>query len=147
MDVDESKPAEVAGGTPRYSDVEGNVRNHDLLLGGSEEKKLIRKLDLHIIPVVMILYLLSFLDRCVLPACWVTFIDAKDEIVSTLGMLDSMAWNETWVWKGISIKLLFLCYSSLISSSNCHRICKLHHLTHNSRLTPSSKSTQEIPPK
>ena len=27
------------------------------------EKKLVRKLDLHIIPVVMLLYLLSFLDR------------------------------------------------------------------------------------
>ncbi len=27
------------------------------------EKKLVRKLDLYIIPVVMLLYLLSFLDR------------------------------------------------------------------------------------
>ena len=27
------------------------------------EKKLVRKLDLHIVPVVMLLYLLSFLDR------------------------------------------------------------------------------------
>jgi hypothetical protein len=29
----------------------------------AEEKKLVRKLDLHLIPVVMLLYLLSFLDR------------------------------------------------------------------------------------
>ena len=29
------------------------------------EKKLVRKLDLHIVPVVMLLYLLSFLDRLV----------------------------------------------------------------------------------
>ena len=29
----------------------------------AKEKKLVRKLDLHIIPVVMLLYLLSFLDR------------------------------------------------------------------------------------
>lgn len=29
------------------------------------EKKLVRKLDLYIIPVVMLLYLLSFLDRYV----------------------------------------------------------------------------------
>lgn len=28
-----------------------------------EERKLIRKLDIHIIPVVMLLYLLSFIDR------------------------------------------------------------------------------------
>ena len=27
------------------------------------EKKLVRKLDLHIIPIVMLLYLFSFLDR------------------------------------------------------------------------------------
>lgn len=27
------------------------------------ERKLLRKLDLHIVPVVMLLYLLSFLDR------------------------------------------------------------------------------------
>ena len=28
-----------------------------------KERKLVRKLDLHIIPLVMLLYLLSFLDR------------------------------------------------------------------------------------
>lgn len=28
-----------------------------------KERKLVRKLDLHIVPVVMLLYLLSFLDR------------------------------------------------------------------------------------
>lgn len=28
-----------------------------------KEKKLVRKLDLYIVPVVMLLYLLSFLDR------------------------------------------------------------------------------------
>ncbi|KAK4939433.1 hypothetical protein LTR28_009368, partial [Elasticomyces elasticus] len=40
----------------------------ELEVGGLEldpraEKRLVRKLDLHIIPVVMLLYLLSFLDR------------------------------------------------------------------------------------
>lgn len=29
----------------------------------AKEKKLVRKLDLHIVPVVMLLYLFSFLDR------------------------------------------------------------------------------------
>lgn len=28
-----------------------------------EERKLVRKLDIHIVPVVMLLYLLSFIDR------------------------------------------------------------------------------------
>lgn len=29
----------------------------------AKEKKLVRKLDLHVVPVVMLLYALSFLDR------------------------------------------------------------------------------------
>lgn len=29
----------------------------------AKERKLVRKLDFHIVPVVMLLYLLSFLDR------------------------------------------------------------------------------------
>merc|ERR1712093_597327 len=37
--------------------------NQQTLLGGEAERKLVRKLDIHIIPVVTALYLLSFLDR------------------------------------------------------------------------------------
>lgn len=37
--------------------------SRDLELGGKREKALVRKLDLHIIPLVMMLYLFSFLDR------------------------------------------------------------------------------------
>ncbi|KAM3421949.1 putative transporter [Cercospora zeina] len=36
---------------------------HVITIDRAKEKKLVRKLDLHIIPVVMLLYLLSFLDR------------------------------------------------------------------------------------
>jgi hypothetical protein len=32
-------------------------------LGGREEKIFLRKMDSHLIPVIMLLYLLSFLDR------------------------------------------------------------------------------------
>lgn len=39
------------------------------LLDPVAEKKLVRKLDTHIVPVCMILYLLSFLDRFVLSFC------------------------------------------------------------------------------
>lgn len=35
----------------------------ETLLQGADEKKLLRKLDLYIIPLVMGLYLFSFLDR------------------------------------------------------------------------------------
>lgn len=34
-----------------------------LELGGPVEKALIRKLDVHLIPMIMVLYLFSFLDR------------------------------------------------------------------------------------
>lgn len=39
--------------------VEGGQITIDL----AKQRKLVRKLDLHIVPVVMLLYLLSFLDR------------------------------------------------------------------------------------
>ena len=34
-----------------------------LVAGSAYEQKLVRKLDLHIVPVAMLLYLFSFLDR------------------------------------------------------------------------------------
>ena len=60
--MNESKHAKVAGDLATYSDGEVNDENSDKL-GGPAEQKLVRKLDIHIIPVVMLLYLLSFLDR------------------------------------------------------------------------------------
>ena len=36
---------------------------HDIEIDHIAEKKLVRKLDRHIIPIIMLLYLLSFLDR------------------------------------------------------------------------------------
>ncbi|KAL2060264.1 hypothetical protein VTL71DRAFT_9659 [Oculimacula yallundae] len=58
----------IKSGSPEMSDTEPpkNVGPEDeqpMLLGGEAERKLVRKLDIHIIPVVMALYLLSFLDR------------------------------------------------------------------------------------
>ena len=56
-------------GSANMSDTEPKdvgVENQQMLLGGEAERKLVRKLDIHIIPVVMALYLLSFLDRYVL---------------------------------------------------------------------------------
>jgi hypothetical protein len=37
--------------------------SQDPELGSKREKALVRKLDLHLIPLVMLLYLFSFLDR------------------------------------------------------------------------------------
>lgn len=44
---------------PFEDDMEGSLEEVDPIA----EAKLVRKLDLYIIPVVMLLYLLSFLDR------------------------------------------------------------------------------------
>lgn len=49
----------------RVDDLGIGIHDHQMLLGGKAETKLVRKLDLHIIPGVMLLYLLSFLDRYV----------------------------------------------------------------------------------
>jgi hypothetical protein len=40
----------------------------DLMLGGRLEKKLLLKMDLHLTPLIMLLYTFSFLDRCVTPS-------------------------------------------------------------------------------
>jgi hypothetical protein len=60
------------------------------------EKILIRKIDLHLIPMIMIIYLFSFLDRgkslsAVHRHMWILAEDAK----STLEMLGSTAWRPT----------------------------------------------------
>lgn len=47
---EESKTAPIEGVTSNYIDPQA-------------ERKLLRKLDLHLIPLVMLLYLFSFLDR------------------------------------------------------------------------------------
>ena len=39
----------------------------DLTLGGRRERKLVLKMDLHLIPLIMLLYTFSFLDRHVTP--------------------------------------------------------------------------------
>ena len=43
--------------------IDGSAPAIDEASLGVDEKKLVRKLDLHLIPLVMLLYLFSFLDR------------------------------------------------------------------------------------
>jgi hypothetical protein len=49
--------------TTRVQDPAAVESDTETLLQGVDEKKLVRKLDLYIIPLVMALYLFSFLDR------------------------------------------------------------------------------------
>ena len=70
-----------------------------------EEKKLLRSLDLRLVPVVMLVYMFSFLDRYVLShsatSTWLApspFPNAKIEVpVSTLEMHGSIIWKRTSV--------------------------------------------------
>lgn len=56
-----------------------------------DEKKLLRKLDLYIIPLVMALYLFSFLDRYVSSLLQLTFqgADSSESTLATPGSTDS----------------------------------------------------------
>jgi hypothetical protein len=47
----------------------------DLTLGGKRERKLVLKMDFHLIPLIMLLYTFSFLDRYV--------TTSKSRIIST----------------------------------------------------------------
>ncbi|TKA32120.1 hypothetical protein B0A50_01367 [Salinomyces thailandicus] len=50
-----------------------------------KQRRLVRKLDLHIVPVVMLLYLLSFLDRhYVRPSRWISSITTAWGVIATL---------------------------------------------------------------
>lgn len=63
---------------------------------GVDEKKLVRKLDLHIVPLIMLLYTFSFLDRSVImmiPPGKVT--ELTEILASTSAMLDCTTWRET----------------------------------------------------
>lgn len=51
------------GKTTRAQEAAAVESDTETLLQGADEKKLVRKLDLYIIPLVMGLYLFSFLDR------------------------------------------------------------------------------------
>ena len=55
-------PSQAAPDLPKTYD-EDSVERQLEELDVVAEKKLVRKLDLYLIPVVMLLYLLSFLDR------------------------------------------------------------------------------------
>lgn len=52
---EDTKSETAVGDIPRTDDTASKV----------DEKKLVRKLDMHIIPLIMALYLFSFLDRSV----------------------------------------------------------------------------------
>ena len=78
-------------GSPADEAAEGVEIDH------ASEKKLVRKLDRHIIPLIMLLYLLSFLDRWVNSALpwWNELLKVETEWI--LVMQDYMVWRKIWV--------------------------------------------------
>jgi hypothetical protein len=66
MDRTEKEAAAQGGENLRMSTsgtIVGDSSERNLYIEPKEEKKLLLKLDLHIAPIVMILYLIAFLDR------------------------------------------------------------------------------------
>lgn len=62
----------VENGHEIFSQEEGKKEamaggHRDLTPGGERERKLVLKMDLHLIPLIMLLYTFSFLDRYVTP--------------------------------------------------------------------------------
>lgn len=55
--------AEPHPGSPNDQDVPDEMSSGPTLDEEKIEKSLIRKIDLHILPIVVLLYLFSFLDR------------------------------------------------------------------------------------
>lgn len=51
------------GGLAQQDEVEGGIETGEIHIDPKKEQKLIRKMDLHILPFVVLLYLFSFLDR------------------------------------------------------------------------------------
>lgn len=90
---------------------------------GVDEKKLVAKLDRHLVPLVMLLYTFSFLDRYVVLLLYnkhTTYIHTMAKLlfadnfhppsVSISAMRACMIWKATWGWWATSTKLL--CRSS-----------------------------------
>ena len=66
MDQQEKDARSVDNDNVRTSSGDTIVANHveqNLYIDPKDERKLLMKMDLHIAPVVMLLYLIAFLDR------------------------------------------------------------------------------------
>lgn len=62
-DIAVATMADNDGKTTKAQEAAAVESDTETLLQGADEKRLLRKLDLNIIPLVMGLYLFSFLDR------------------------------------------------------------------------------------
>lgn len=75
---------------------EPEVFNADVDVSGVDERKLMRKLDWHLIPWLSFLYLLSFLDRTSIGNARVRRVHCELRNRADLDTLDSyMAWKRT----------------------------------------------------
>jgi len=61
------EPEKELGGSPL--DAKSDNLSPPLQLSEAEEKKLWRKIDLKLLPILTLLYLLSFMDRGNVPTC------------------------------------------------------------------------------
>jgi hypothetical protein len=61
MDKSESMEVEYVG--PKYSDTDLNGSGSGYIPDTEEEKKLVRKIDMYLLPTMWLMYLLSYMDR------------------------------------------------------------------------------------
>jgi hypothetical protein len=67
--MDSSEAEETVGTWPPGGDANISLEDEEAELAKHvDERKLVRKLDLYLIPLIMALYLFSFLDRSVFPS-------------------------------------------------------------------------------
>lgn len=77
----------------------------------AKEQRLIRKMDLHILPFVVLLYLFSFLDRGTSSPHLDSSMVNRDS-QSTLETPDCTDWRRIWAWLETNTKSLCPFYSS-----------------------------------
>jgi hypothetical protein len=64
-ELQDTEKAMTGGGTTSADEIYSahSSTSEEVVVSSAVEKALIRKLDLHLIPIIMLLYLFSFLDR------------------------------------------------------------------------------------
>ena len=64
--IDEKKYDEEASASPNAASVKDDSPSAQVEIDPAKEKALLRKIDAHVVPFIVLLYLFSFLDRGVL---------------------------------------------------------------------------------
>jgi hypothetical protein len=87
---------EIHSASPSSSDKEGRNEREGLTWTDDEERKIRRKLDFRVVPLVTLLYLLCFLDRANVGQYASTLNRRGQTLTPSQEMLVSKAWAPNW---------------------------------------------------